>query len=94
MTIVNFNVRCMLVDNGSSIYIIYWDAFKQMDITADKFEPLLTPLFGFVRYRVLPERCITLPITAKDGPNQSTIMVRYFMVKCLLYTMSYLEDQL
>ena len=82
MTIANFKVRRILVDNGSSADILYWDAFKQMGIAIDKLEPSLNPLLGFAGDRVLPEGCITLPVTAGDAPNQSTVMVRFLVVKC------------
>lgn len=36
MTVANYNVRRILVDNGNSADILYWDAFKRMSIATDK----------------------------------------------------------
>ena len=53
MTIANYNVRRILVDNGSSANILYWDTFKQMGIAKEKLDPAPTPLLGFAGERVL-----------------------------------------
>ena len=70
MTIANYNVRRILMDNGSSADILYWDAFKQMGIAKEKLDPAPTPLLGFAGESVLPEGSVTLPVTEGDAPNQ------------------------
>ncbi|KAF3452063.1 hypothetical protein FNV43_RR08159 [Rhamnella rubrinervis] len=80
MNVANCMVRRILVDNGSSVDILYWDAFKQMGIGKEKLDPASAPLFGFAGERVIPEGCITLPVTAGVPPTQATVMVKFLVV--------------
>jgi hypothetical protein len=47
MTVANHAIHQILVDNRSSADILYWPAFKQMDIDQDRIKPYGSPLMGF-----------------------------------------------
>jgi len=50
--VANCLVRKTLVDQGSSIEILFWNTFKQLDIPESMLQPHDGPLFGFVGKRV------------------------------------------
>lgn len=58
------------------------DAFKQIGLETDKLNPTPILMFGFIGKRAILECNITLPITARSPPTQSTIMVKFLVVNC------------
>ena len=46
---VNNNVYRILVDNGSSIDILYCQAFQRMRLKDSDFKPSPNPIYGFAR---------------------------------------------
>ncbi|KAK3024735.1 hypothetical protein RJ639_044672, partial [Escallonia herrerae] len=51
----NFDVRRVLVDNGSSAEVLFYDAFKKMNIPMDHLRKMDTPLYGFSNHPVTIE---------------------------------------
>ena len=68
LTIVDFNTRWVLVDNGSLTDILYYPAFQQMRISRERLTPADTPLVGFGGTKVIPVGSITLPVTIVTYP--------------------------
>ena len=68
LTIVDFNTRWVLVDNGSLTDILYYPAFQQMRIGRERLIPADTPLVGFGGTKVIPVGSITLPVTIVTYP--------------------------
>ena len=66
----DYNVHRMLVDNGSSVDILYYPAFHQMGINRARLTPTNASLVGFGGTRVLPLEAITLSVTVGDYPQQ------------------------
>ena len=56
-----------------------------MRIEKEKLDPAPTSLFGFAGDRVFPEGSITLSVIVGDAPKQSTLMVKFLVVKCDLF---------
>ena len=54
MKIASYTVTHILINNGSLVDILYWDAFKHTNIRKDKLDLALTPFFGFSDERVIP----------------------------------------
>ena len=68
LTIVDFNTRWVLVDNGSLTDILYYPAFQQMRIGRERLIPVNASLVGFGGMKVIPVRSITLPVTIVTYP--------------------------
>ena len=64
----DYNMHRVMVDNGSSIDILYYPAFQQMRIDRERLVSTNTPLVGFGETRVFPLGAITLSITVNDYP--------------------------
>ncbi|KAK6146452.1 hypothetical protein DH2020_020321 [Rehmannia glutinosa] len=81
LTIANYEVKMVLVDNGSLTDILFYDAFEKMSIGRELLKPVKTPLVGFTREVVEPEGIITLPLIAGDRPQQATVMIDFLVVR-------------
>ena len=80
--IQNLNVHCTLVDDRSSVDILYLEAFKKMGLDNRVLKPSTSPLFGFMNNYITPVGTITLPITLGDYPRQATCMANFVVVDC------------
>ena len=78
-----YNVHRMLVDNGSSVDILYYPVFQQMGIDRARLIPTNAPLVGFGGTRVLPLGAITLSVTVGEYLQQITKNVTFLVVDCL-----------
>ncbi|VFQ91465.1 unnamed protein product [Cuscuta campestris] len=63
MDINGADVARVLVDTGSSVNVLYIDAFKKLNLDRSMLRPLQTPLSGFTRASIEAEGQITLPVT-------------------------------
>jgi len=63
LMIEGFNTRRILVDNGSSVNIIYLSAFQQLKVDLKRLRPFKSPLISFCKDRVYPKGIVTLTIT-------------------------------
>ena len=66
--IEDYNMHRVLVDNGSSIDILYYPAFQQMGIGRELLIPTNASLIGFGGTRVLSLGAITLSVVVGDYP--------------------------
>ena len=80
VVVANKTVHRVLVDNGSSVDIIFASAFDKMDIERAKLEPVSTHLRGFTGEKVLPLGSIQLVLTLGDPPCQATTTARFLVV--------------
>ena len=78
--VANKTIHQVLVDNGSSVDIIFTSAFDKMGIENEKLEPASTHLRGFSGEKVLPLGSIQLVLTLEDPPCQATTTVRFLIV--------------
>ena len=63
LTIEGFNTKRILVDNGSSINIIYLPAFQQLKLDPGRLCPFNSPLVSFSGDSVYPKGIVTLTVT-------------------------------
>ena len=75
-----YNMRRMLVDNGSLADILYYPAFQQMGIDRARLIPTNAPLVDFGGIRVLPLGAITLSVTVGDYLKQFTKDITFLVV--------------
>ena len=78
--LANKTIHMVLVDNRSSVDIIFALAFDKMGIGREKLEPINACLRGFSGERVLPLGSLQLVLTLGDPPCQATITVRFLIV--------------
>ena len=59
----------VLVDNGSSVDILYYPTFQQMKIDRERLILINAPLVGFRGSRVFPLGAIRLSVIVGDYPQ-------------------------
>ena len=69
LQIGDYNMHRVLIDNGSSVDILYYPAFQQMRIDRERLSPTNVPLMGFGGTKMFPLGAITLAMTAGDYPQ-------------------------
>ncbi|KAL0360969.1 UNVERIFIED_CONTAM: Retrovirus-related Pol polyprotein from transposon opus [Sesamum radiatum] len=80
LNIANFSVHKVLVDNGSSADIMFWDVVKRMGLENAQLDPVHTPLVGFGGSEVVLMGTITLPVSMGEEPRRKTLIVRFLVV--------------
>ena len=70
----------VLVDNGSSTYILYYLAFQQMGIDRERLIPTNAPFVGFGGSKVFPLDAVTLSVMVGNYPQQITKDVTFLVV--------------
>ena len=78
--ITNNNVHRILVDNGSSVDILYFQAFERMGLKVSDLKPSPNPVYGFTRDSVVPLGVISLPMTMGEYPRQSCVMEDFLVI--------------
>ncbi|XP_041025334.1 uncharacterized protein LOC121265714 [Juglans microcarpa x Juglans regia] len=81
MQIANFQTRRILIENGSSANILFWDAFIKMGIDLDRLRPAPMPLKGFMGDVVHLAGAITLSILAGMALRTATTMTDFLVMK-------------
>ncbi|KAK3009129.1 hypothetical protein RJ639_013704 [Escallonia herrerae] len=77
----NFDVKRILVDNGSSAEVLFYEAFQRMNIPSDRLRKIDTPLYGFSNHPVVCEGIIALPVTVGAPLNQAKLMLDFVVVR-------------
>ncbi|KAK3018404.1 LOW QUALITY PROTEIN: hypothetical protein RJ639_004703 [Escallonia herrerae] len=77
----NFDIKRVLIDNGSSVEILFYDAFKKMNIPTDRLRKMDTPLYGFSNHPVAAEGIIALPVAIGTPPAQANFIFDFVVVK-------------
>ncbi|KAK3037168.1 hypothetical protein RJ639_031055 [Escallonia herrerae] len=77
----NFDMKRILVDNGSSTEVLFYEAFQKMNIPPDCLLKIDTPLYGFTNHPVVCEGIIALPVTVGAPPTQAKLMLDFVVVR-------------
>ncbi|XP_042489529.1 uncharacterized protein LOC122069545 [Macadamia integrifolia] len=75
-----FKVERVLVDNGSSTDIMFWEVFQRMELEEKYLRPVTTPLYGFIGSLVQPKGMIELQIRVGLGELQKSVMANFSVV--------------
>ncbi|KAK3043668.1 hypothetical protein RJ639_000084 [Escallonia herrerae] len=67
----NFDVKRVLIDNESSAEILFFDAFKKMNIPTDRLRKMDTPLYGFSNHPVAAEGLLSIQRHIRTTSTQS-----------------------
>ncbi|XP_077242335.1 uncharacterized protein LOC143882811 [Tasmannia lanceolata] len=81
MLVANWELKKILVDNGSLADILYYHAFKQMMSGDERLKPANSDLFGFSGEIVKVEGQIELPVFVREPPHQAFAMVNFLVVR-------------
>ena len=68
LTIKGFNTKRILVDNSSSVNIIYLSAFQQLKLDPRRLRPFDSPLVSFSGDRVYPKGLVRLIVMVGTYP--------------------------
>ena len=82
LQIKDYNMHRVLVDNGSSVDILYYLAFEQMRIDREQPAPINAPLVGFEGTKVFLLGAVMLAVTIGDYPQQITKDVTFLVIDC------------
>ena len=82
LNIEGFNTKRILMDNGSSVDIIYLPAFQQLKLDPKRLRPFESPLVSFSGDRVYPRGIVTLTVTVGTQQRQLTRQLDFLVVNC------------
>ncbi|KAK3042624.1 hypothetical protein RJ639_000876 [Escallonia herrerae] len=77
----NFDMKRILVDNGSSTEVLFYEAFQKMNIPSGRLQKIDTPLYGFSNHPVVCERIIALPVSVGAPSTQAQLMLDFVVVR-------------
>ena len=80
LMIKGFNTKRVLVDNGSSVDIIYLSAFRQVKVDPKILLPFKSPLVSFSGDKVYPRGIVTLMVTTGSYPLKVTNKHNFLVV--------------
>ncbi|CAL8174803.1 unnamed protein product [Prunus armeniaca] len=80
--ISNFDVGCILVDTGSSVSVMFTDAFDELQVPSHLLDRSITPLISFSGDVVQPIGSIHLPISIGAAPQRTTVTTPFLIIDC------------
>ena len=69
LNIVDYDLCHILVDNGSSTNVLFYDTFSKMFLLNNHLGPVNSPLVGFIGDAMPVEGIITLTMTVGQRPK-------------------------
>ncbi|XP_014523974.1 uncharacterized protein LOC106780225 [Vigna radiata var. radiata] len=79
--IARYEISKVLVDQGSSVNILYWKTFSQMDLSEDLIVPYNEQIVGFARERVDTRGYLDLRTRLGTGRESEEMKIRYLLVE-------------
>ncbi|XP_021822805.1 uncharacterized protein LOC110764199 [Prunus avium] len=80
--IAKFDVGRILIDTGSSVNVIFADAFKELGIDDSQVNRQLSPLLSFSGDLVQPIGSVSLPISFGTAPRRTMVYDQFLVVDC------------
>ena len=88
LKVEEFNIHRELIDNGSSVDIIYLLAFQQMKLDKKRIKPFTSHLVSFTGDRIVLRGIVTLTVNAGTYLAQVTKNIDFLIIDCLQHTTS------
>ena len=76
----NYAVKKVLIDQGSSIDIMYWTAYQKLQLPVNAMIPYDEPIYNFFGEKVSTNRYIDLHIVFRDDTQTKAIPIRFLVV--------------
>ena len=80
LIIAKHDVKRILVDNGSSVDILFYDAFQKMKLPFHQLHPINASLVEFTKNSVQVDGAIALLVTIRKRPCQVTKTLTFLVV--------------
>ncbi|CAL8116972.1 unnamed protein product [Prunus armeniaca] len=80
--ISNLDVGCILVDTGSSVNVMFANAFNELQVPSHLLDRSVTPLVSFSGDVVQPIGSIHLPISIGAEPQRTTVTTPFLIIDC------------
>ncbi|RRT71842.1 hypothetical protein B296_00035054 [Ensete ventricosum] len=78
--VANVGVKRVMVDTGSSVYMLYFDAFEKLRLTEKDLSSIASTITSFISDFISPLGTTTLLVTIGHEPKSKIIMVTYMVV--------------
>ncbi|XP_027915089.1 uncharacterized protein LOC114174447 [Vigna unguiculata] len=78
--IENYAVKKVLVDQGSSVDILYWATYQKLQLPDTAMVPYDEPIYGFSSEQVSTQGYIDLHTVFQEGTQTKTIPIRFLIV--------------
>jgi len=78
--IENYAVKKVLVDQGSSVFILYWATYQKLQLPDTAMVPYDEPIYGFSGEKVFTRSYIDLHTIFRDNTQTKTILIRFLIV--------------
>ena len=82
LRVKEFNIHRRLIDNRSSVDIIYLLAFQPMKLDKKRIRPFTSPLVSFTGDKIIPRVIVTLTVVTGTYPAQITKEIDFLIVNC------------
>ena len=82
LEIKGFNIKRVLVDNGSSTNIMYIMAYQQLRLEPKWLQPFKSLLVSFNGDQIYPKGIISLRVITGTHPTQITKQVDFLIIDC------------
>ena len=82
LRVEEFNTHRVLINNGSSVDIIYLPVFQQMKLDKKRIKPFTSPLVSFAGDRIILRCIITLTVIARTYLANVTKEIDFLIVDC------------
>ena len=82
LRVEEFNIHWVLINNGSSVDIIYLPTFQQMKLDKKRIRPFTLPLVSFTGDKVIPKGIVFLTVISRTYPAQVNKEIDFVIVDC------------
>ena len=75
-------IHLVLIDSGSVVNILHWNAYQKIGLKRVDFCPITSPLYRFTGESVIPEGTVKLAVTLGESPQTVITVIDFLVVNC------------